>query len=711
MAADKVQNSLVIMSRLIFVVTVLVMVVIVLGRVIVLKVSDQEEYRKNASSIIDEKVEGVRGDIISADGRILATSMPKYELYWDFSVSYLKKNSFFEKNIDSLAKCMSKLFGDSSAESYARTYRAMYKAEKQYYLVRKDVTRAQLRQLRHFPIFDKGRYKSGLITKNPTKRTMPHGELARRTIGFMNINGAQAGLEESYNAKLSGTQGVQRKIKIGSGEFIPIDYVGNVEPRDGCDIVTTIDVGIQDIADQSLKRMLQRCNAQVATAVVMEVKTGKIRAMVNYAYDTTAKVYRETQNFAVEGRVPPGSTYKLASMIAILEETDMDIDDVIQVPKEYLLPGGRTISDDHGDEEPPDHYTVREIMEKSSNIGVATLVRKAYPTLEAEKQFTSRLAKMNLDRLTGIDLQDEASPIFRYAGDANWAPKSSLEMVSIGYETEYAPLQILTLYNAVANNGTMVRPRLLEAVKFHGEVIERAQTVVINSSICNQQTLSKVQEMLRGVVDSGTASNIRNNNLPMAGKTGTAQLIVKGMKSGHSASFAGYFPADNPKYSCIVVIKSPKNYSVYGRSLAAPVFRDIAEKLFAMDRDLHSDIDFNLASLPDRKQLPDSKDGSWEVLDRLFSDFNIPVGNAEKAQSHYVSTVNQNGVVMLDVVPTLKAVVPNVVGMGLRDAMFLLRQKKLVVTVVGRGVVKKQSLPAETEIKGGEKITIELANN
>jgi cell division protein FtsI (penicillin-binding protein 3) len=390
----------------------------------------------------------------------------------------------------------------------------------------------------------------------------------------------------------------------------------------------------------------------------------------------------------------------------------MDIDDLVDIKSDSYLPKGRTkpIKDDH--DITPGQYTIREIFEKSSNVGVATLVRNTYPDIKDEQEFTTRLGKMNLDKVTGVDLHGEVEPVFRHAVQDNMWSRGSLEMVAIGYETEYTPLQILTFYNAVANDGKMMKPQILEAVRSHGVVVETIAPEVLNSSICNSATIKKVHELLKGVVQNGTANRIKSPYYEIAGKTGTAQIYENDKLVGHSASFAGFFPADHPKYSCIVVVTSPKNGNVYGSSLAAPVFKKIADKLYASDRDLHAGKNFDIASLPDNKKvLPTFKDGDRSILDRLFSEFNVTVGNLDNSQSLFVTTTNENGVVMLEPVSTRKAVVPNVVGMGLRDAMYLLRMKHLKVTVVGRGVVKKQSIPANTDIKGGEKITIELAIN
>lgn len=666
---------------------------------------------QKSASIRDSEVEGTRGDIISSDGRILAFSSPTYELRWDLKTQYLSNSSFFEKNVDSLAVCMSKMFGDSTAQSYAQAFRTAYEEKKTYYLIKKSVSRSQLTRIRKFPIFNKGRYRSGLIAISKYTRNTPHGMLAYRTIGYVNSQGPQVGMEMAFNDVLSGVKSKRREYKTGSGDWVPMyspdDYI---ESENGCDIISTINMEIQDVADKSLREVLDKSNAQFGTVVVMEVKTGRIRAMVNLGYDKDKHIYTEDFNYAVGRTVPPGSTFKLASMIVLLEKTKMSIDDSIYVKGQEYLPQGRSkpITDDHS---LAGMRSIREIFEYSSNVGVAQLMRRAFPKQADEQDFTNRLSYLGLDKVTNIDLLGEASPKFKFDSDKYWE-RGSLEMVSIGYENEFTPLQMLTLYNAVANDGVVMKPQIVEAVKKHGEIIKTIDPEILNKSICTKETIKKVQELLVGVVQRGTAASaLKNNVCSIAGKTGTAQIVENEKIKGHNASFAGYFPADNPKYSCIVVVNSPKKFSVYGSSLGAPVFGKIAASLYARDRDIHPGKNFDIASYPDRKQLPVTKNGDRMILDRLYSTFNITMGNVENSQTLFVSTSNKNGVAELEPIYLGKAVVPDVKGMGLRDALYLLRQKNLDVTVVGRGVVKKQSLPPSTEIKGREKITIELAIN
>ncbi len=710
---DKVKNGIVRKAHFMYGFVLLAMAVVVI-RVFQLKMVDEKEWEDKSASMKTEVEEGVRGDIISSDGRLLATSVPSYDLIWDFRVSNLKRKNLFENNVDSLAACMSQLFGDSSAQSYAAMFRKAFKEEKSHFVVKTKLTYSQKEEVRKFPIFKLGRNKSGLIINEIRNRKYPHNELAKRCIGYIN-GSTRVGMELAFNSNLAGTSGKIRKYKVAGGELYPLGTVDNDKaPQDGSDVIVTLDVSIQDVAERSLMKYLDTSKAQWGTAIVMEVATGKIRAMANLQYDEKSGRYLELFNHAIGSKVPPGSTFKLPTMIAVLEKTGMDIDDVIDMPGQfYKLPGSGTKPIE--DEKP--HIMVgptpiRKIFELSSNVGVATLARMAYPTAEDEKEFTTRLGKMNLCSTTGIDIDGEIAPIMREAGSNLWWA-GSLEKMAIGYETEYSPLQILTLYNAVANGGKMMRPYLKESVRKHGVTTEVVEPVAINWSICDEATLKKVTELLIGVVERGTASGMKNKFFQIAGKTGTAQIFEGDKCVGHSASFAGFFPADHPKYSCIVVIYKPKvKRYIYGSASAVPVFEEIVDALCAQDRELHTQKNFDLASYADRKQLPISKCGDKMVLDRLFSNFNVPVVNVEQSQQyHFVDPENKDGVVNLEPVPIKKSTVPNVVGMGLRDAMYLLRKQNLKVTVVGRGTVKKQSLAPYTNIKSGDKITIELAIN
>lgn len=710
---DKVKNSIVRWARLLYV-FVLIALVAVLVRVILLKLVDREVWESKSASISNNEEEGVRGDIISADGRLLATSVPTYKITWDFRVKPLRRNNLFENNVDSLAACMSQLFGDSTAQWYAQRFRTAFKENKGSFVVKPEVSFKQMKAMSTFPLIKLGRNTSGVIMEEIRRRKLLHNNLAQRCIGYVNAEGAQVGLEKAFNSKLAGTRGMVRKHKVAGGEMYSVN--GDEEdkgPKDGSDVIVTLDVAIQDVAERTLLKYVDSSKAEWGTAIVMEVETGKIRAMANLTRDVKTGKCSESYNHAIGTKVPPGSTFKLASVMAALEKSGMGIDDKIDMPgKYYKFQGNAKPIEDDDSHVFTGPTPIRKIFEMSSNVGVAMLVRQVYKTLDDEKEFSQRLSKLNFDKVTGIVLDGEVMPAFKTPKSKTWW-KGSLEKMSIGYEAEYTPLQMLTFYNAVANHGKMVRPLMLEAVRKHGIITEVGETSEINWSICDEATLEKVQELLVGVCERGTARGINNKFFKIAGKTGTAQIFEKDKFTGYSASFAGYFPADCPKYSCIVVVYKPHNpHMIYGSGAAVPVFKEIAEVLCARERDLHTHRNFDLMSFDGRKQVPVAKNGDKEILDRLYSDLNVQVKTSEQAQQcHYVSSTNEGDAVKLDQVPVLKAKVPNVVGMGLREAMYLLKKQNLVVTAVGRGVVKKQSLTPYSAIKTGDKITIELAIN
>lgn len=681
---------------------------IVLIRVVSLQGLDPDEIKSEIATISLDEIQPMRGDICATDGRILATSMPKYTVHWDLSLPSLK-DSIFENNVDSLAKCMSKLFGDYTPEDYARNFREARAAKKTYYLVKNRLSFSQIAAMRKFPLFNKGRYKSGFITEQEYVRDMPHKSLASRTIGYRNKSDNLVGLEGAYNEKLSGRVGHRIMMKLSSGDWIPAntyDEETEVDPEDGLDIISTLDVNIQDIVEKSLAKQLVKNNAKLGIAIVMEVRTGKIRAIANLdRYEDGS--FGESFNHAIGTKMDPGSTFKLASLMACFEKKDIKLTDSVDLGDgTYAVTSNHTIRDDH---KVSGYHSIQQIFEKSSNVGVSKLVETVFKNNPQE--FVDRLYQMHLNKPTGIDIQGEVAPFIRYPGEPGWSSISMAQM-SIGYEQQLTPLQTLTFYNAVANGGKMMKPHLLEAVRSHGEYVEIVAPEVLNSSICSKETLEKVQVLLRGVVDNGTARNIKNANYAIAGKTGTAQVADNnnGYTGGYLASFVGYFPADNPKYSCIVAITCSGGGSYYGSSVACPVFREIADNLFSHDPGMHSGKVFDLMKYRDRVTLPVTKAGDREILDRLYSTFNITMENVENSQTPYVfaaPNAEGNGV-RLESVSSIKGKVPDVCGMGLRDAMYLLRERKMKVVVVGRGTVKKQNPSPGTVIKPGMTIVIEL---
>lgn len=705
MAADVTKKNIL---TWLFVVLVLVMLAMVLVFIKVLVLQSDDSWKSKISTIKVVDVEPFRGDICAYDGRILATSMPMYSIHWDLSVSGLSDTLFYN-NVDSLARCLANLFADSSAESYSKRFREGYARHSKYLLVRNSVTFSQLSSICKFPIFNIGRRKIGLIYEQRYERRQPHNSLAARTLGYIRDGHGVVGMEVAYDDKLSGAKGSKLMKKLSTGEMFPVNSYSDVEPVDGMDVISTIDVNLQDIVEKSLRRKLSAHNAESGIAIVMEVSTGKIRAIANLSKNKNGD-YIENENKAVTMAAEPGSTFKIPAIMAYLDKTGASIHDSINLGYDgNFVYYGHKIKDDH----PLKGWvSIKEIVEHSSNVGMSKLIISAFE--DSKEEFVSRLYNMGLNKPSGIDLLGEAQPFIRFPKDPGWS-MASIAVMSYGYEIQLTPMQILTYYNAIANNGKMMRPYLMEEVRSHGEVVEVSKPEVVNSAICSKETLEKVQVLLKSVVDNGTGKVIKNPLYGIAGKTGTAQIAqgstgYEGAQGKvYMASFAGYFPTDNPKYSCIVVITAPTQGSYYASSVACPVFKDIADKLYSQDRELHNGKNFDLMQSDDIKDnLPGIKAGDREILDRLCSMFNIPLSNVEASQTPYVMPTVHNGTVRLESLASSVHVVPDVKNMGLRDAMYILRNRGIKVKVVGRGVVKKQSIPPSTTVKDGMTMILEL---
>ncbi|HPP90857.1 penicillin-binding protein, partial [Tenuifilum sp.] len=471
--------------------------------------------------------------------------------------------------------------------------------------------------------------------------------------------------------------------------------MNKVEPEDGVDILTTLDVQLQDVAEAALRKHLEGHGAGHGCAIVMEVATGDIKAIANLRRNEDG-TYEEVYNYAVGESTEPGSTLKTATLIALLEEGDINLNDTVYTGKGKLQLYDHVISDSkeggHG------KITVKEVFEVSSNVGVIKLVQKVFKG--REKDFVKKLYELKLNEPTGIIIPGEVKPQIRFPGDKGWSGLS-MPMMSIGYEIRLTPLQILTFYNAIANNGRMVKPRLVKAYLKHGQVVQSFPPQVIQSSICSRSTLKKVHEVLEGVVENGTATNIKNPRYKIAGKTGTAQIAKgrMGYKSGgrisYQASFVGYFPAENPKYSCIVVVNSPSNSVYYGNVVAGPIFKEISDKVFATSPEWFSDIKGN-----ELKDLPQTKTGQLSKLEYIMEKLDIPFESNGK-KTDWVAVQRDSTKIKTTPITISKKKVPNVVGMGLRDAIYQLESLGLRVVAKGRGTVRSQSVnPGEPVIKG-----------
>ena len=647
-----------------------------------------------------------RGDILADDGRLLASSVPYYEIRMDL-MSTAMSGEIFMKEVDSLAFSLSKLFNDKSKAAYKREIIHARENGERYHLLKKGVNYIELKKLKSFPLFRRGRYKGGFIYIQENKRILPHIELAARTIGYLTKerSGNVVGIEGAYDHELSGIVGVRLMQRLSGNVWMPVNTNNEVEPRDGNEVVTTIDINLQDVAENALLKQLSRHNAHHGTAILMEVQTGEIKAIANLERDMEGR-YHESYNYGIGESTEPGSTFKLPALMAALEDKVVSLDDTIDTGNGRIRYYDKTIKDSkkggYG------KITVKQVFELSSNVGMSKIINENYKGRES--QFINRLFAMGLNEKLNVEIKGEGSPYIQYPGDKYWSGVS-LPMISHGYEVRMTPLQILTFYNAVANNGKMVKPGFVREIRYHGERIRKFDTKVINPSICSDETIRKAHEILEGVVENGTAKNLRNDNFKIAGKTGTAQIANEkyGYKQGsevsYQASFVGYFPAENPKYSCIVVINSPTSSIYYGNLVAGPVFKEIADKVYATSLFRDEQQYFNI---PETYDPPYTKNGNLDDLRLIFERFNIATLN-ENVVSEWVATVKQDSTILLKPLDIRKGIMPNVKEMGLRDALYILENMALKVEVKGYGKVMRQSIVPGTKISPGLKVMLEMS--
>jgi cell division protein FtsI (penicillin-binding protein 3) len=527
--------------------------------------------------------------------------------------------------------------------------------------------------------------------------------LASRTIGYLNKgeSGNVVGLEGAFDRELAGHNGEILKQRLTGGAWMPVNDRNSVEPMDGNDIVTTIDIELQDVAESALLRQLSLHNAHHGTAILMEVRTGDIRAIANLEIGSDGN-YHESYNYAIGESTEPGSTFKLASFIVAIEDGVVDLDDTIDTGEGSVKYYDKVITDSH--KGGYGKITVKEVFENSSNVGTAMIIHDNYRA--NPEKFVDRLYRMGLNEKLGIEIRGEGAPLIRYPGDAYWSG-ISLPMMSHGYEIQMTPLQVLTFYNAVANNGRMVKPRLVSEIRYHGETLAQIPPAVINPSIASRSTIEKARVLLEGVVENGTATNLFTETYRIAGKTGTAQIANEKYgyrmdgRISYQASFVGYFPAEDPVYSCIVVVNAPSNSVYYGNQVAGPVFKEIADKVYATSF-------YNGYPHPDSivPVAPSLLRGQAGDVVTLLASLGIPSEN--EAVTDWIMPVRDNGKVVLRDHTMIENLVPDVTGMGLRDALFLLENGGLRVETSGRGRIVQQSLRPGTRIIPGSVITLEL---
>lgn len=675
----------------------------VIFRIAKIQYVEGEEWRSMGETLGMQvmNVKATRGNIYADDGSLLATSLPFYRLAID---PYLPSNGLYKNNIDSLCYLLSRYYGDLTPTQYKRKIDDARKNGRRYLTInREEIGYQDKKNMENWPLFREGRLKGGVIFEKVEQRFLPFSHLGIRTIGSVDANDrGTVGLEYSFNKQLAGVNGKGLYQKMAGGGWRPIYDGTERRPVDGYDIQTTINVDLQDVTESALHKELQRHEADYGVAIVMEVKTGKIKAISNLSRNSNGDYY-ERYNYAVgsQGSREPGSTFKLASMIALLEETDIKLSDSVDTGDGSLEFFDRTMRD----HKPGGFGTlsVQEVFENSSNIGVAKLVSHYFGN-EPEK-FINYLKRMNLHQPLDFQMVGEGKPYIKDPSDSTWSGVS-LPWISHGYELKMTPLQMLTLYNAVANNGKMVKPMIVKGVMKADRTVEEFDTEIINDRIASKETLRKVKLMMEGVVERGTAKNINHSHYKIAGKTGTAKKVKNGRYvKEYYTSFAGYFPAEAPRYSCIVVIDNPKGYQIYGSDVSAPVFKEIADKIYSLELDMHE------IGTEERTYVtgvfPYIKAGKRDELTMICNELGI--SNHAKAETEWVTTNVINDAVYWKGNPVKYEVVPDVRGMTLRDAIYVLENLGLEVEVKGRGRVATQSMTPGGRLAKGSTIKLQLS--
>ncbi len=649
-----------------------------------------------------DSINPIRGNIYSCDGSLLATSIPIYELHLDIMADGLTDDVFHD-DLDSLCFDMAAYFKDKPASEYKSEFQTARKQHSRYFLVKRNLTHNQVSDIKKFPIFRLGRYAGGFRLAEKSKRFLPFNELAFRTIGFTREN-ISAGLEAGYSNYLQGKVGRRLMQKV-SGGMVPVNEENELDPEDGQDIITTLDINFQDITENALLHSLSQNNAAHGCAVVMEVGTGKIKAMANLSREPDGS-YAEEYNYAMGESIEPGSTFKLTSVMALLEKQKANPDTKVNIGSVAMY-CGREMHD--AKDEGNGTLTMREAFERSSNIGISRLVYNAFSQNPFE--YTDFLYSLGLQNKLDLKIPGEGIPIVKNPHSKSWSC-TSLPWMSIGYELKVTPLQILALYNAVANNGVMMKPMFVTEVDKLGKPVVLYHDSVLNPKICSPATLATVKEFLEGVVLRGTAKNIKNNLYPIAGKTGTAQIADNnlgydnGGRKIYQSSFVGYFPADKPQYSIIVVISSPSNGVYYGAEVSGPVFKEISDKIYSRTATIR-----NYASSFENKMsgsLPFVSATNQDNLSVLMSLYNTSSLQVTPDKDAWVKPSTSNEKMTLVDYKMTENKIPDVNGMALTDAVYVIEKSGYAARYSGAGKVVSQSLQAGAQVKKGQVIDLKL---
>lgn len=646
---------------------IIVMVIGITVKLVNIQFVEGEYYKKLSEdrTVKNFVIPANKGNVYSADGSLLATSIPSYTVRFD---AVAPKREDFDKNLQGLCDSLAALTGKPSLYYRAEFQRARHNKNR-YYLVARGLSYTQYMKVKDMPLFNLGAYKGGIITEQKTIREHPIGLVAERTIGYERVKPDGSpdgkGLEWAFRGFINGKDGKQLMQKMAKGQWKPIRDENEIEPQDGYDIISTIDVYIQDIAHHALLKQLEYYEADHGCVVVMETKTGAVKAISNLGRNANGE-YTETVNYAITESHEPGSTFKLMDLIALFEDKKADTNTVYDSRGGVVKYFNRSVRDSrkggYG------KITLARGFELSSN---TVLVQAVYDSYKSNpQQFVDHINRLKLNKPLGLQIKGEGRPVVPQPGDKNWYG-TTLPWMAYGYNISVTPLQTLAMYNAIANNGEMVKPLFVKEIKEWNKTVKNFDKEVINPKIASQETVDKIKVVLENVVKKGTGSKLYSKDFSMAGKTGTAQVgYADKANMYYSSSFVGYFPADEPKYSCIVIVHKPstaKGY--YGADVSGPVFKRIAQKVFT-----------DVPSTNVIKNL----DKNSKVLDKNYDS--------------YFTQINKGS-----------NTIPNLKGMPGMDAVALLENLKIKVKVVGIGKVKRQSIPAGEAVKNNQTIILELS--
>lgn len=695
--------------------------VLVLGRAFYIQRVQGKHWRSMGDSMQQrfQPIVAERGAIYSEDGQMLSISIPTFDIYIDFNADGLreKKGKRFTENVDSFAYALAGFFKDKTAAQYKKDLRVAYRNNERYYPLKKKLSFEQYRVFRDFPLVRQGRNKSGVIVEVNSKRETPFGLLANRTIGLARefkdagnkAKKQNVGLERSYDTVLSGKDGLKLMRSIAGGAQVPVEG-SQTDPENGKDIYTTIDVNIQDITETALLRMMQQCEGPYGTAIVMETGTGKIRAMANLGRNQKTGTYYEDDNYALRA-TEPGSTIKLATLLSVLEKGTSNLDDMIEIGGAGRAQVGKKMVTD-AERAPRPFLSVKECFAHSSNIGMSKLAYKAFA--KNPEELKTYLHRFHLDVKSPIDLANVPKPTMAPLNQKGSAEGNMLWM-SFGYGLQVSPLHTLTLYNAIANNGRMMKPYLVNSIQSNGVVYKNFEPVVMEERICKPEVVQAARASMEATVTDGTATRVfRGMPFAVAGKTGTAHVSdgpIKYADGVYQATFVGYFPADKPQYTCIVVIRTrPHAASHFGGTLAAPVFREIATKVYAMYVEKKNPSLYTATRDSSAFFYAGNTASMRQVLGTLGMSYRDSAAQNSWASVFATSEGQSEGSKpVMKTVAVRPQVMPNVKGMGLKDAVCLLENMGLKVAIRGRGKVSLQSVPPGTTLGKGVTVILELS--